>query len=215
MVSEKAPNPLIPLVSGGAAGFAVDVSLYPIDTMKTRLQSPLGFFGSGGFRGMYRGISAAAAGSVPGAALFFGVYESSKAKLKPMGIEPTLAHMTAASFGEVAACCVRVPVEVVKQRLQAGQYTSLRSGVWQILGTDGIFGFFKGYGMTILREIPFAAIQMPLLEIAKEVWASRRTEPLAPIHVAACGSVCGGFAAAATTPLDVVKTRSCPRFSPN
>ena len=199
---------LVPLVSGGMAGFAVDVSLYPIDTVKTRLQSPLGFFGSGGFRGMYRGISAAAAGSVPGAALFFGVYESMKKTLKGMEVSATGSHMLAASTGEIAACCVRVPVEVVKQRLQAGQYSSLRSGVFQILSTDGIAGFFRGYGMTILREIPFAAIQMPLLEIAKDAWRSRRKgQELLPIHVAACGSLCGGLAAAATTPLDVIKTR--------
>ena len=33
-----------------------------------------------------------------------------------------LAHMLAASLGEVAACAVRVPTEVVKQRAQAGQH---------------------------------------------------------------------------------------------
>lgn len=54
------------LLSGAAAGVSVDVSLYPIDTLKTRLQSPQGFWGSGGFRGVYKGLSAAASGSAPG-----------------------------------------------------------------------------------------------------------------------------------------------------
>ena len=48
------------------AGTSVDVALYPLDTIKTRLQSPAGFFGSGGFRGIYAGLSAAAIGSAPG-----------------------------------------------------------------------------------------------------------------------------------------------------
>lgn len=33
--------------AGGAAGFSVDLALYPLDTIKTRLQSPAGFFPSG------------------------------------------------------------------------------------------------------------------------------------------------------------------------
>ena len=42
--------------------------------VKTRLQSPDGFWKSGGFNGIYRGIGAAAAGSAPGASLFFTTY---------------------------------------------------------------------------------------------------------------------------------------------
>ena len=66
------------LVAGAGAGIAVDVSLYPIDTLKTRMQASNGFFAAGGFKGIYRGISAAAWGSAPGAAAFFSSYESSK-----------------------------------------------------------------------------------------------------------------------------------------
>lgn len=65
------------LVAGGCAGTSVDVALFPIDTLKTRLQSPHGFIKAGGFRGVYNGLGAAAAGSAPGAALFFSTYEVS------------------------------------------------------------------------------------------------------------------------------------------
>lgn len=63
------------LVAGGCAGTSVDVALFPIDTLKTRLQSPQGFVKAGGFSGIYNGLGAAAAGSAPGAALFFSTYE--------------------------------------------------------------------------------------------------------------------------------------------
>mmetsp|Transcript_380 Transcript_380/g.589 ORF Transcript_380/g.589 Transcript_380/m.589 type:complete len:96 (-) Transcript_380:2217-2504(-) len=69
---------LTSLIAGGMAGTTVDLALFPIDTLKTRLQSPQGFVAAGGFRGVYRGIMAAAAGSSPGAALFFGTYETMK-----------------------------------------------------------------------------------------------------------------------------------------
>lgn len=53
---------------GAVAGTSVDIALFPLDTIKTRLQSADGFFKAGGFRGVYSGLSAAAAGSAPGGA---------------------------------------------------------------------------------------------------------------------------------------------------
>jgi solute carrier family 25 (mitochondrial S-adenosylmethionine transporter), member 26 len=72
-----ASNFLSALICGGLAGTSVDVTLFPIDTLKTRLQSPQGFRKAGGFRGIYNGLGAAAIGSAPGAALFFSAYEVS------------------------------------------------------------------------------------------------------------------------------------------
>ncbi|KAK0780637.1 S-adenosylmethionine transporter [Friedmanniomyces endolithicus] len=40
------------LIAGGLAGTTVDLSLFPLDTLKTRLQSAAGFRASGGFRGV-------------------------------------------------------------------------------------------------------------------------------------------------------------------
>src|SRR5438045_248275 len=51
--------------AGAFAGVAVDVSLFPIDTIKTRLQAPGGFLQNGGWRGIYRGIGSVSAGSAP------------------------------------------------------------------------------------------------------------------------------------------------------
>jgi solute carrier family 25 (mitochondrial S-adenosylmethionine transporter), member 26 len=73
-----ARNFLSALICGGLAGTSVDVTLFPIDTLKTRLQSPQGFRKAGGFQGIYNGLGAAAIGSAPGAALFFSTYEVSR-----------------------------------------------------------------------------------------------------------------------------------------
>lgn len=51
--------------SGGVAGTTTDLTLHPLDTLKTRLQSKAGFWKSGGFRGVYSGILPAAAASAP------------------------------------------------------------------------------------------------------------------------------------------------------
>ena len=64
------------LVAGAAAGLAVDISLFPMDTLKTRLQAPEGFRAAGGFKHVYRGLGPVALGSAPGSALFFVTYSS-------------------------------------------------------------------------------------------------------------------------------------------
>jgi len=196
----------VSLMSGALAGFAVDVALYPLDTLKTRLQSPQGFLKSGGFKGVYNGVSAAAGGSMPGAGIFFCCYETFKPIFSGVG-NPALAQMMAATIAETCACSVRVPTEVVKQRMQIGLHSSIFEALPAIVKADGIMGLYRGFGITVMREIPFSAIQFPLYEKSKLIWADLQGNPLSSIQAATCGSICGGFAAGVTTPLDVVKTR--------
>jgi len=202
------------LASGGIAGTMVDVTLFPLDTMKTRLQSSAGFQASGGFKGIFKGINAAAAGSAPGAGLFFSTYETMKPLIhrtiygsSPEAGTGPISHMLAASCGEVAACLIRVPTEVVKQRMQVGMHDSIRSVVRNIMQVDGPLGLFRGYTTTVGREIPFSFIQFPIWEGLKQTIRDRQSGECSPLQGAACGAFAGGFSACVTTPLDVAKTR--------
>jgi solute carrier family 25 S-adenosylmethionine transporter 26 len=47
----------------------VDLLFYPIDTIKTRLQSAKGFTQAGGFSGIYKGVGSVVVGSAPGGTL--------------------------------------------------------------------------------------------------------------------------------------------------
>lgn len=123
--------------------------------------------------------------------------------------------MLAASGGEIAACTVRVPTEVVKQRAQSMQARSSVEALRSILaqrGTIGITGvwreMYRGWTITNIREIPFTIIQFPLWEALKE-WRKRKTgrEETRPVESGLFGSMAGAVAAGVTTPLDVLKTR--------
>ncbi|KAI8146263.1 mitochondrial carrier domain-containing protein [Fennellomyces sp. T-0311] len=192
------------------AGTAVDTALFPLDTIKTRLQSQAGFMASGGFRGVYSGLLSAVIGSAPSASLFFVTYEATK-RLLGAGVDNTnhahFIHMAAASFGEISACTVRVPTEVIKQRMQTKQFKTTSDAVGNVLRTEGILGFYRGFLSTVAREIPFTCIQFPLYEYFKRSYAEHKGRRIEPYEAALMGSVAGGIAAAVTTPLDVCKTR--------
>lgn len=221
------------LVAGGCAGFAVDVTLFPLDTIKTRLQSSQGFWKAGGFSGVYRGIGSAAVGSAPSSALFFGTYEYTKRLSKDHVQQDTalasLVHCLGASLGEVTACAVRVPTENIKQKLQAKMYKTSTECIKATMESAGIAGFFKGFWTTVFRDAPFSFIQFPIYEKLKLEWSKYLTQnntsiqtpsssssssslspslvQLQPWQGAVCGSIAGAFSGGVTTPLDVVKTR--------
>jgi len=198
-------------LAGGCAGLAVDVSLFPLDTIKTRLQSPQGFAAAGAFRGVYAGLGSAALGSIPTGTLFFVAYESVKRSLTPhCGTSSStvpMVHMLGAGLGEVAACITRVPVEVVKQRAQAGTAASTREAFFMTLRSEGLPGFYRGYWSTVVREVPFSCIMIPLWERFKTMWSDRQSQPVTAWQSSVCGAASGGLAAVVTTPLDVAKTR--------
>ncbi|XP_077932349.1 mitochondrial S-adenosylmethionine carrier protein isoform X3 [Halichoerus grypus] len=105
------------------------------------------------------------------------------------------------------ACLIRVPSEVVKQRAQVSASSRTFQIFSNILYTEGIQGLYRGYKSTVLREIPFSLVQFPLWESLKALWSWRQDHVVDCWQSAVCGAFAGGFAAAVTTPLDVVKTR--------
>lgn len=231
-----APDPTNPpfqtaLLAGALAGTTVDLSLFPLDTLKTRLQSSGGFFPSGGFSGIYRGVGSAVVGSAPGAAFFFCTYEAVKSLLGGGGADghetgPGV-HMLAGSLGEVAACSVRVPTEVVKQRAQAGLHggssASALGAILRLRRAEGVGvmwrELYRGWGITVFREVPFTMIQFPIWEGLKAWGRQRRRRQgegggdkdggrdVPALESAVYGSIAGAVAAGLTTPLDVLKTR--------
>ncbi|KAK7102605.1 mitochondrial S-adenosylmethionine carrier protein-like [Littorina saxatilis] len=199
----------VALLAGGLAGTSVDIALFPLDTVKTRLQSQQGFWAAGGFRGVYSGLLSAALGSAPCGAVFFCSYETTKSMFSNAtnGRWAPVGHMTAASIGEMIACLLRVPTEVVKQRAQAAPHLSSLTVFRTTVASEGLRGLYRGYSSTLAREIPFSLIQFPLWEFFKKQWERKTQQPVMAWQSSVSGALAGGISAVVTTPLDVAKTR--------
>ncbi|KAK3126829.1 hypothetical protein QOZ80_7AG0563500 [Eleusine coracana subsp. coracana] len=152
-------------ITGGVSGIVVETALYPIDTIKTRLQAAQG--GSTiQWKGLYAGLAGNIDGVLPASAVFVGVYEPAKRKVLEMFPEnlSSIAHLTAGAIGEAASSIIRVPTEVVKQRMQMIQFKTAPDAVRFIVAKEGIKGLYAGYGSFLLRDLPFDAIQFCIYE---------------------------------------------------
>lgn len=146
------------------------------------------------------------------ASLFFITYETSKARLQQVKLlndsrsGHIIGHVFAASLGEVVSCSVRVPYEILKMRSQTTN-VQLVGIVKDILAKEGFVGLYRGFLSTILRDIPFSAVQYPIWELLKAHHSRRHHQQVNAFQSALYGSIAGAVAAFVTTPMDVAKSR--------
>eukprot|EP00292_Cryptomonas_paramecium_P000911 CAMPEP_0113665644 /NCGR_PEP_ID=MMETSP0038_2-20120614/2419_1 /TAXON_ID=2898 /ORGANISM="Cryptomonas paramecium" /LENGTH=241 /DNA_ID=CAMNT_0000581019 /DNA_START=146 /DNA_END=867 /DNA_ORIENTATION=- /assembly_acc=CAM_ASM_000170 len=201
------------LIAGGVSrGFAV-TTMFPIDVVKTRLQAngslPLKLALKPPY---FAGYYAAVCSQIPYGMAVFGTYESLKSVLiKKFPDQPKmLLFFFSAAAGDLAGSLVLTPGEVVKQKVQAGAFKSVGEAIKGILQEKGPRGFYQGYSGLVARDLPFRAIQLPLYEALKQAFANRfcdgSLELISPPSAALLGASAGMVAAAATTPVDVIKT---------
>ncbi|KAE8100371.1 hypothetical protein FH972_018278 [Carpinus fangiana] len=120
---------------------------------------------------------------------------------------------TAGAIGGAASSLVRVPTEVVKQRMQTGQFASAPDAVRLIVAKEGFKGLYVVYNahLSHLRFIfPFCIYEQ--LRIGYRLAARRE---LNDPENAIIGAFAGAITGAVTTPLDVIKTRLMVQGSAN
>jgi len=142
-------------------------------------------------------------------AIFVGVYEPAKRKLLELLPEnlSAIAHLTAGAIGGAASSLIRVPTEVVKQRMQMSQFKTAPDAVRLIVAKEGIKGLYAGYGSFLLRDLPFDAIQFCIYEQLRIGYRLAAKRDLKDAENAIIGAFAGAITGALTMPLDVMKTR--------
>lgn len=201
----------------GGLSCALSTSLmHPVDTIKTRVQaSTLTFpeiiakLPQIGVRALYRGSIPAILGQFSSHGLRTGIYEVSKLVL--LNVAPNLPELQVQSISSFCSTflgtAVRIPCEVLKQRLQAGLFNNVGEAIVGTWHQDGLKGFFRGTGATLCREVPFYVVGTGLYGESKKMVQQLLGRELEPWETIFVGALSGGLTAVITTPFDVMKTR--------
>jgi hypothetical protein len=116
-------------------------------------------------------------------------------------------------LGTLVGTSVRIPCEVLKQRLQTGQHANAVEA-FKAVTANGPRGLFAGTAATLSREVPFYVIGLVAYEKLKKAAAGIKRKDLSAWETISLGGMAGAIAAACTTPADVLKTRAMTGASP-
>ncbi|KAF2833016.1 mitochondrial carrier [Ophiobolus disseminans] len=224
------------LIAGAIAAFTVDLLVYPLDTIKTRIQSPdyaryytnasTGKPNPALFRGVYQGIGSVIIATLPSSGAFFTTYERTKTLFtelnktssSPNGVLPiAVVHAGASSLAELVSCAILTPAEVIKQNAQMVKAGSPTNATMQTLAKfkSNPLALWRGYTALAGRNLPFTAMQFPMFERLKlKIKEYRDRRGLTTGTIFESGTItafsagsAGAVAAVITTPIDVIKTR--------
>ncbi|KAL8497351.1 hypothetical protein ACS0TY_020875 [Phlomoides rotata] len=180
------------LLAGGLAGAVAQTSIYPMDLVKTRLQTHVCERGSvpnlgklsrdiwvrEGPRAFYRGLVPSLLGIIPYAGIDLAAYETLKdmsRKYIRHDSEPgPLVQLSCGTIsGSLGATCV-YPLQVVRTRMQAqhansdAAYGSMSDVFWRTYRHEGVRGFYKGLFPNLLKVVPSASITYLVYEAMKK-----------------------------------------------
>ncbi|XP_020814125.1 mitoferrin [Drosophila serrata] len=207
------------MTAGGIAGVLEHLVMYPLDSVKTRMQSlspptnNLNILST--FRNMVtregllrpiRGASAVVLGAGPAHSLYFAAYEMTKEVAAKFTSVSNLNYVISGVVATLIHDAISSPTDVIKQRMQMynSPYTSVVSCVRDIYKREGVKAFYRAYGTQLVMNLPYQTIHFTTYELFQnKLNLDRKYNP--PVHMAA-GAAAGACAAAITTPLDVVKT---------
>ena len=197
------------LAGGAAQRIAKDVVLYPIDTVKVRLQTA-------GNRELtrrsladpYAGALAPLVVGVPSASLFFAVKDGLGQVALNAGFENEFVTEAATvTLANLPYWGARAPVELVKTRQQlARPPRPLGDVAREIYDGKGVGGFYAGAVESYCYAVPADIIKFYSYRALKKKYAGLATSPVAT--KALLGSAASSIAQLTTTPLDVCKIRA-------
>eukprot|EP00958_Prasinococcus_capsulatus_P029074 scaffold7253_cov385-Prasinococcus_capsulatus_cf.AAC.8 len=175
------------MASGGLAGAAALLIVYPLDFARTRLAADVGkgadreFTGlvdcivktasRGGVFSLYQGFGVSVQGIIFYRGAYFGLYDTAK---DMMGKDSSfLARWAVAQTVTAVAGVISYPFDTVRRRMmmQAGGKEILYNGAldcWaKIAANEGIGAFFKGAGANVLRGAGGALVLVGYDELQK------------------------------------------------
>ncbi|GIL92071.1 hypothetical protein Vretimale_14952 [Volvox reticuliferus] len=157
---------------------------------------------------LYKGVVGAASGAGIAIGAYFAVYGVACNTLsRYTDLPPTTVAFVGGGVAALGSSFVKVPLAVCIRSVQAGVYPNVFAAARSITAAAGPRGLFTGYLPTVLEDVPDMAIKFAAYESMRQVHrAVYQGRPASVQEDFAMGAIAGALAAAATTPLDVIKT---------
>ncbi|CDF89500.1 ZYBA0S04-05754g1_1 [Zygosaccharomyces bailii CLIB 213] len=239
--TEKTAATSAHLLGGFVGGLSSAITLQPLDLLKTRIQQNKNTTLLSALRQidnplhLWRGTFASAMRTSVGSALYLSCLNTMRTSLaanrgvlrqstKSSNL-PQLTIYENLAAGAVARGMVgyaTMPFTVLKVRYESTfyHYTSICEATRDIYRTQGIKGFFRGFGPTCLRDAPYSGIYVLLYEKAKVIMPlilprsfitqeqnGRFTFYTSAIVNALSAIFSASLATSITAPFDTIKTR--------
>lgn len=208
------------LLAGAFAGIMEHSIMFPIDVLKTRIQSThtklisnnlvtqiTKISSAEGTLSLWRGVQSVILGAGPAHAVYFGTYEFCKSHLideTNINTHQPLKTAISGAMATIASDALMNPFDTIKQRIQLDMNSRIWSIAKNIYRNEGLSAFYYSYPTTIAMNIPFTALNFVIYESS-----TRMLNPMGtynPFIHCICGGLSGTISATITTPLDVVKT---------
>lgn len=112
-----------------------------------------------GLPALWSGLQPTLLMSVPNTVLYLTVYEAARDALVEGRLADDSAPLLAGGGARLIASTVISPFELVRTRMQAGAAEGATVAVVrQMVATGGFLSLWRGFGATLLRDVPFSCV---------------------------------------------------------
>ncbi|KAK9977628.1 hypothetical protein ABG768_019433 [Culter alburnus] len=164
-----------------------------------------------GLRSLWSGLPPTLVMAVPATVIYFTCYDQLRDFLHyGMGYQGDHIPLIAGGLARLGAVSVISPLELVRTKMQSRRlpYSELMLCFRSAVAQDGWLSLWRGWGPTVLRDVPFSALYWFNYELVKAQLCERYRAPQTSFTISfTAGAVSGAIAAVLTLPFDVVKTR--------
>ncbi|EKX47094.1 hypothetical protein GUITHDRAFT_137702 [Guillardia theta CCMP2712] len=224
-------TPIVNAWAATLAGLAAYLVATPIEALKTGLQTWPGSTWVGvaqriverrGPAGFLYGLDAMWWAGVPYSIVMYSIYQPIKNRVNELlgGKQPMVGQTMGAAIAEIIGLTVFIPGELVRMRMMnnPGLYASFLQGLPD-LTKNGFGGMYRGFKVTMIRDVPYTALQFVLFENIRQ-WCMRQSPDdvtsyalddggdgsVTFLESLGVGIVSAIFASTFTIPLDVLKS---------
>ncbi|XP_061837401.1 mitochondrial glutathione transporter SLC25A39 isoform X1 [Nerophis lumbriciformis] len=164
-----------------------------------------------GLRSLWSGLPPTLVMAVPATVIYFTCYDQLRDFLRyGLGFHGSHIPLVAGGLARLGAVTVISPLELIRTKMQSRRltYGELRVCIRTAVAQDGLLSLWRGWGPTVLRDVPFSAIYWFNYELIKARLCERSQTSQANFSISfTAGATSGAVAAILTLPFDVVKTR--------